>query len=194
MEQIESSNAYPMELAWTNLSVRISYSVPTHVEFERSSIIVSNFISAYMHEWAQIPTNEDLAQYLLSVFGNEGEMVTYDLECSFNLDELMNTSDEDMFDDDLQFVIEQTQYSPPSPRNLKKREILKLKSQLECFKCVQNPKEDTECIICTESVLSGRKKKVKLKKCGHMFHFTCLQKWVSCNPSCPICRSPIELV
>ena len=41
-----------------------------------------------------------------------------------------------------------------------------------------------ECCICLES-----ENLVTLKTCGHHFHYNCIQKWLTCKNTCPICRT-----
>jgi hypothetical protein len=31
-------------------------------------------------------------------------------------------------------------------------------------------------------------------RCAHSFHATCITEWLQQNPSCPICRSQIDVV
>lgn len=46
-----------------------------------------------------------------------------------------------------------------------------------------------ECIICME----GFESRVGGKQvpCGHVFHSTCIAKWLSDHNSCPLCRSTV---
>ena len=45
-----------------------------------------------------------------------------------------------------------------------------------------------ECIICLEKIEDEEYQLV----CSHIFHKECINKWQNKNPSCPICRFPIE--
>ena len=42
------------------------------------------------------------------------------------------------------------------------------------------------CSICMEELT----KNTVITKCGHVFHIDCLNKWLSKNYSCPVCRDP----
>ena len=44
---------------------------------------------------------------------------------------------------------------------------------------------DAECIMCCEIILP--KDSLSLE-CGHIFHASCLQKWLAKKPTCPMCR------
>ncbi|XP_044761291.1 RING-H2 finger protein ATL60-like [Coccinella septempunctata] len=46
---------------------------------------------------------------------------------------------------------------------------------------------DDNCTICME----GLKGLVLTTKCEHDFHYTCINKWVVVNNTCPFCRSTI---
>ena len=49
---------------------------------------------------------------------------------------------------------------------------------------------DQDCSICLDSLTKVANKymiPVKLK-CGHMFHYDCIEKWHSCKQECPMCR------
>jgi hypothetical protein len=53
------------------------------------------------------------------------------------------------------------------------------------------PNEITECPVCYETM---KPKDVYLTQCGHSFHKSCLQRWVSIQEgetSCPMCRAYI---
>ncbi|CAN8288800.1 unnamed protein product [Cochlearia groenlandica] len=53
--------------------------------------------------------------------------------------------------------------------------------------------EDNECSVCL-SRFEGDSEINKLK-CGHLFHKTCLEKWIDYwNITCPLCRTPLVVV
>ncbi|GBM49095.1 hypothetical protein AVEN_266450-1 [Araneus ventricosus] len=43
----------------------------------------------------------------------------------------------------------------------------------------------TPCVICLDTEKAKRTKKVK---CGHEFHVKCINNWLKCSDSCPVCR------
>jgi hypothetical protein len=43
---------------------------------------------------------------------------------------------------------------------------------------------DQTCCICMEKVKYGT-----ITECGHLYHNTCLQKWVIQKRNCPLCRN-----
>jgi len=47
--------------------------------------------------------------------------------------------------------------------------------------------ENNECIICLEAMLIDDK--VRILKCGHMYHYECINKWIykKGELNCPIC-------
>jgi Ring finger domain len=47
---------------------------------------------------------------------------------------------------------------------------------------------DRTCIICREEMRAAKK-----LHCGHMFHVRCLQSWLTRQPSCPTCRSAVDV-
>jgi len=47
-----------------------------------------------------------------------------------------------------------------------------------------------ECLICTEPM---DKELQTLEPCGHVFHFSCIRKWVLKDSSCPKCRAMVQL-
>lgn len=51
------------------------------------------------------------------------------------------------------------------------------------------------CSICCDKRFENRVGKVVffVTKCNHTFHYSCLQKWVDKKPSCPLCRTMVEL-
>lgn len=46
------------------------------------------------------------------------------------------------------------------------------------------------CSICFTNV--QKVTQVKTLSCGHDFHMKCVWKWIVKNPSCPICREPVD--
>jgi E3 ubiquitin-protein ligase synoviolin len=47
---------------------------------------------------------------------------------------------------------------------------------------------DTTCIICLEEMHLAKR-----LRCGHIFHLSCLRRWIEQNVKCPTCRSQIVL-
>ncbi|KAK9667092.1 hypothetical protein RND81_14G232400 [Saponaria officinalis] len=56
--------------------------------------------------------------------------------------------------------------------------------------CNDNDNEDDEpCSVCLVE-FEGEDLVSKLSKCGHVFHMTCIDKWVDRNQfTCPLCRT-----
>ncbi|PWA80204.1 Zinc finger, RING/FYVE/PHD-type [Artemisia annua] len=52
----------------------------------------------------------------------------------------------------------------------------------------QDDKTWTECSICLSEFEAGDTVKV-IPNCGHGFHPTCIDTWLTSNVSCPVCRS-----
>ncbi|KAI4318245.1 hypothetical protein L6164_026033 [Bauhinia variegata] len=50
--------------------------------------------------------------------------------------------------------------------------------------------ERSQCCICLSVFQEDEKLKV-LPECGHSYHSECLEKWLSANPSCPLCRASL---
>tara|TARA_B100000902_G_scaffold163751_2_gene158898 strand:+ start:173 stop:703 length:531 start_codon:yes stop_codon:yes gene_type:complete len=54
----------------------------------------------------------------------------------------------------------------------------------------------SECSICCDSIYSineyidGSDKTLFKTSCGHIFHYSCIQTWVSQKNTCPMCRHP----
>lgn len=43
---------------------------------------------------------------------------------------------------------------------------------------------DTTCIICLDEMTLAKK-----LRCGHIFHLSCLRRWIEQNVQCPTCRT-----
>ncbi|WJX38480.1 hypothetical protein P8452_26140 [Trifolium repens] len=52
--------------------------------------------------------------------------------------------------------------------------------------------EDTECCICLGEFIDGEKVKV-LPGCEHYFHCDCVDNWLTCQSSCPLCRGSLKI-
>ncbi|KAK9749116.1 hypothetical protein RND81_02G103200 [Saponaria officinalis] len=46
------------------------------------------------------------------------------------------------------------------------------------------------CIICIEELSQGQKIRV-MPKCKHCFHVECIDLWLQCHSTCPICRTKV---
>jgi hypothetical protein len=57
-------------------------------------------------------------------------------------------------------------------------------------KALANPNLE-ECSICSGTMLYPRL--TKTLRCGHKFHRKCIEQWNAINPSCPLCRIPIQI-
>ena len=53
-----------------------------------------------------------------------------------------------------------------------------------------NVSDTEECLICTELLEEDLQ---HLEPCGHVFHLTCIRKWVRKDSSCPKCRAGVQL-
>lgn len=45
-----------------------------------------------------------------------------------------------------------------------------------------------DCSICLDLLSKNEDYCLKIKKCSHIFHETCIVQWLSKNTTCPICR------
>lgn len=45
----------------------------------------------------------------------------------------------------------------------------------------------SECSVCLQEYKPGEPMKL-LPDCGHTFHGLCIEQWLSCHSTCPICR------
>nr|XP_009760218.1 PREDICTED: RING-H2 finger protein ATL46-like [Nicotiana sylvestris] len=46
------------------------------------------------------------------------------------------------------------------------------------------------CAVCLNDVIGGESCR-KLPKCGHMFHVECVDAWLQCSWTCPLCRRQV---
>ncbi|GLT78923.1 hypothetical protein SLA2020_504410 [Shorea laevis] len=77
---------------------------------------------------------------------------------------------------------------PPQPRGLDQAAIRSLPVTLVTNTAVP----DTDCSICLVKFEDGDKVKV-LPHCQHLYHFECVDQWLSTESSCPLCRSSIQI-
>ena len=45
--------------------------------------------------------------------------------------------------------------------------------------------ENNECIICLDDMKIGDN--IKILKCGHIYHYKCINEWFNVKKECPIC-------
>lgn len=48
--------------------------------------------------------------------------------------------------------------------------------------------KDTECPVCLSAFVEGEELR-QLNVCKHMFHRSCIDKWISTHCNCPVCRA-----
>lgn len=62
-----------------------------------------------------------------------------------------------------------------------------------------NTEENKLCIICQENIdlfdMRNVKKTciVRILKCNHVFHIHCIDKWLSFNKKCPLCKTDLDI-
>lgn len=49
-----------------------------------------------------------------------------------------------------------------------------------------------ECPVCLTAFVDGEEVK-QLMTCKHVFHFSCIDKWLGSNSSCPVCRAAVPV-
>ena len=92
----------------------------------------------------------------------------------------------------------------PKESNLRPKQIFnnqnenKIKKQISIKKEIMTQQylnkiglENSQCPICLCSI--GLNEEFSKLKCGHVFHYICLDKWVDKKKECPFCRSKIEI-
>ena len=55
----------------------------------------------------------------------------------------------------------------------------------------ENEKDETQCAVCLDEMKKGEEM-CELKKCGHVFHYECVDEWFKSKNSCPVCRDVLE--
>lgn len=51
--------------------------------------------------------------------------------------------------------------------------------------------EEADCTICQDRITTGQQTR-KLNHCGHTFHRTCIDPWLSTHVTCPMCRHDLR--
>ncbi|XP_074287533.1 RING-H2 finger protein ATL80-like [Silene latifolia] len=82
---------------------------------------------------------------------------------------------------------------PPPGLNKKILELIPTTKYVPERTVTDDSVEQTECAICLSEFTDGDLMRV-LPHCGHVFHVTCIDKWLETNSSCPSCRQLILLV
>mmetsp|Transcript_12869 Transcript_12869/g.26736 ORF Transcript_12869/g.26736 Transcript_12869/m.26736 type:complete len:199 (+) Transcript_12869:1-597(+) len=57
---------------------------------------------------------------------------------------------------------------------------------------MNSPENLGDCSICLEPVLSTQQRSSMQGSCMHSFHWECIQRQLTVNPSCPNCRAPVS--
>ncbi|KAH7841591.1 hypothetical protein Vadar_031848 [Vaccinium darrowii] len=84
-------------------------------------------------------------------------------------------------------------HAPPSqPRGLDPSTIKSFSIVLHTTSSEKKTADESECCICLGVFGDGEKVKV-LPNCRHCFHSECVDKWLSSQASCPLCRSSLRV-
>ncbi|MCO5575080.1 hypothetical protein L7F22_028877 [Adiantum nelumboides] len=70
--------------------------------------------------------------------------------------------------------------------------LIKLLPSLEFDEKVMRCEEERDCSICLTHFLPKEEVRL-LPSCAHLFHQSCIDAWLLCHASCPLCRSGIFL-
>jgi len=52
---------------------------------------------------------------------------------------------------------------------------------------------EASCVICLERLCSGGSGGLQALACGHTFHSCCIRHWLATKPTCPLCKTPVEM-
>ncbi|KAJ8453064.1 hypothetical protein Cgig2_014827 [Carnegiea gigantea] len=80
---------------------------------------------------------------------------------------------------------------PPSPGLNKKTLQLLPTTKYVCGVGCRN--KQTDCAICLSEFADGDLMRI-LPQCGHIFHVTCIDTWLTSHSSCPSCRQLVLVV
>ena len=168
-------------------SIEIMYRLLIPPEFDTVTIL--NYIDAFLHDWNELPSRRHVQAFINAWQGGGNERDTRPSIVDFPVNMDIGVLPEEL---QTQFLVQATEYRPPTPTKLNKKQKKKFEKKLKTVYSRKRKRKDEDiCTICQESVESGRMKKVMIKKCNHVFHKKCLEKWVSCKPNCPTCRVKI---
>ncbi|KAG6600727.1 putative RING-H2 finger protein ATL19, partial [Cucurbita argyrosperma subsp. sororia] len=67
--------------------------------------------------------------------------------------------------------------------------VMKMATRVR-YGCSEVAAKYTDCAICLEEFENGEDCQIFVV-CKHIFHYSCIQRWLRRNMTCPICRSPI---
>ncbi|GMH16321.1 hypothetical protein Nepgr_018162 [Nepenthes gracilis] len=81
---------------------------------------------------------------------------------------------------------------PPPPPGLKKKSLQLLPTATYASGAGGEGKI-SDCAICLTDFCDGDVLRV-LPQCGHVFHVSCIDMWLSCHSSCPSCRELVMVV
>ena len=157
-----------------------------------ASAQVQAFVIKYIEEWGETPSDTNLQFYIDNLY--QMHPGTLRENCFILMELHVDTLDQER---QTELLTQRTQYEAPSPKPLKNEDKKHFQQAVKTIYATKSKnkkknKEDEDiCIICMESVESGKMKKVQIKNCKHKFHQTCLQKWVSCSWCCPMCKQPL---
>lgn len=72
-------------------------------------------------------------------------------------------------------------------------ELIYFKDNFEFFfikptKEAKPPNDKSECVICFDDISEGSNT-IAFPKCGHLYHYRCLEKWLKKKPLCAFCKN-----
>tara|TARA_B100000161_G_C33454987_1_gene370817 strand:+ start:195 stop:425 length:231 start_codon:yes stop_codon:yes gene_type:complete len=69
--------------------------------------------------------------------------------------------------------------------NLLKKKQENIKNDMDEYIILNKDFENSECIICLENMIKGER--VKILRCGHIYHYKCIDEWFKRKRECPLC-------
>ncbi|CAB3408549.1 unnamed protein product [Caenorhabditis bovis] len=83
-----------------------------------------------------------------------------------------------------------THISEDMPIGISLGDIEKHSLRVPFDKTPEEGEEPERCTVCLDDFVRGNN--IRLLRCGHIFHPECIDKWLSLNKKCPVCRMDID--
>lgn len=91
----------------------------------------------------------------------------------------------------MEMEIQQGNNTHNEPNGLSKKELDKLPSYFVTKKTLEEFSDSDRCVVCMSEF--EVEENLRILPCAHEFHSECVDKWLSTNPTCPICRAVVKV-
>ena len=162
----------------------LSYNIPEEVQRYEGVDAIEAFLYRRLREFGCLPRDESVIRFVDRCFGKKEKKKQIQIMIRLTDAEAVKTASD------------RSEFKHPEPTKIKReerkalRKISKRKRSSSEDSTVHKKIKDSRCPICLEDM--DTKRNITLE-CDCVFHYKCINKWLSCKKVCPTCGKSVNL-